>query len=282
VGEALIFGEDPIAAIQNPRLLAAGGDLGKVRHWRAPEFYIDHHLGELKADLAAHPETRLVVFDPLADHIVASTYTRVRSVMIRLRDLAREMKVAVLGIGHPPKGQPASIDAFGGSRGIVTVARAMWLVVKDDDGRRLFLWTKCNLSRVRTGLEFVSVSARVDGKDGRIEAPRASWVDAPVDMTADDWWFLEQARRKRGEPKGAKAAAVAFLEELLKNGPKLAEEVLQAAAEHEISRGTLHRAKESLDIRVAKRAVVDGPWEWMLPAPTKKPNLRLLKRGSAE
>ncbi len=59
VGEALIFCEDPIAAIQNPRLLAAGGDLAKVRHWRAPEFYIDHHLGELKADLAAHPETRL-------------------------------------------------------------------------------------------------------------------------------------------------------------------------------------------------------------------------------
>jgi hypothetical protein len=101
-------------------------------------------------------------------------------------------------------------------------------------------------------------------------------------MTADDWWSLEQTRRKMGEPKGAKAAALAFLQDLLKDGPKLAEEVLRAAAEHEISRGTLHRARESLDIKVAKRAVADGPWEWSLPAPTKKPNLVLLKRGSAE
>jgi len=267
-GEVLIFGEDPIASVQNPRLLAAGGDLARIRHWRAPSFVIDHQLNHLKADLKAHPATKLVVFDPVGDYLIASTYTKVRRVLGELRDLALKHEVAVLGVGHPPKGQPASLDAFGGSRGIVSSARAMWLVVKDENDRRLLLWGKCNLSRVRTGLEFESANVQVHG---RIEAPRVS--DAPVEMTADDWWVLEQQRIKAaaGRPRGAQAEAKEFLEEFLKDGPKPAAEVLAGAAEREIRRGSLHRAKESLKIKVEKQTTADGPWVWTLPPPKQEP-----------
>jgi putative DNA primase/helicase len=120
LGEVLVFGEDSIASIQNPRLIAAGADLAKVRHWRGP-FYLELHLDDLRADLAAHPNTKLIVFDPLGDYITATSYAKVRKVMSSLRELARDKGVAVIGIGHPPKGFPHPVDAFGGSRAGVLV-----------------------------------------------------------------------------------------------------------------------------------------------------------------
>jgi hypothetical protein len=79
-------------------------------------------------------------------------------------------------------------------------------------------------------------------------------------------------------PKGARAEAMAFLEELLKDGPKLADHVLAEAAEREIRRGTLHRAKVSLGIRVEKQGgKPHGPWTWSLPA-DPKPDIVLFKK----
>jgi putative DNA primase/helicase len=266
-GGVLVFGEDSVGQVQNPRLLAARADLRRIRHWKndGPAFYLDHHLADLTADLRAHPGTKLVVLDPLPDYIIASSYAGVRQVMGALRDLVREQGIAVIGIGHPAKGLPAPKDSFGGSRGFPTLARAFWQVVQDEDGRQFMLWVKGNLSGLRTGLEFESPVRQVGRQ--RIEVPYASWIDEPVEMTAQDWWMLEKSRREEKPTKSAKIQATLFLQEFLRDGSKLADEVLEEVKRREIKRGSLHRAKEALGVKVMKQTgVKHGPWVWSLPA----------------
>src|SRR5262249_44336720 len=157
--------------IHKPRLLAAGADVGRVRPWPGDGFYLDHDIPALKAFLSKHPKIKLVVFDPLGDHITATSYAKVRKVMGALRDLAREMGLAVIGTGHPPKGLPHPKDAFGGSRAFPTVARAFWFVAKDDCGnKRTMLWVKGNLSALRTGLDFEAAAKTIKQNGKTIEA----------------------------------------------------------------------------------------------------------------
>jgi len=272
VGEALVFCEDRIASVQNPRLLAAGGDLAKVRHWPATsDFYLDDHLKDLKADLKAHPETRLVVFDPLDDYVIAHSYRNIRAVLGKLLVMVREQGVAVIGVGHPPKGTPASIDSFGGSRGIISRARSFWLVTRDDEDQRLLLWVKCQLTHLRTGLAFEVVGDRVDGFTD--QPPRVVWIDGPVEMTADDWWALEQLRIKEAGKRAKQRRtqederAITLLSELIitPGKPVRVTEIEKVARERNILVGrfdhcrALQRAADQLGIeRNGKWAPPEG------------------------
>jgi putative DNA primase/helicase len=270
-GEVLVISEDPVESMQNPRLLAAGADLTRVRYWKGP-FSIDRaeDLAALKADLTNHPKTKLVVIDPLPDCMRSTSYHGVRNSLLKLRDdVAIKHNVAIVAMGHPPKGLPVPLDSFGGSRGIPSVARGFWMFVREDDDRHLMLFVKCNVSNpVMTGLAFkVGVKSIPAARGKPIEAPHVVWDEEPVMMIAMDWWHSERGRRNQIEPKRAKDIAIAFLKMFLEAGPKLADEVMQAAAGEAIKRGTLQSARMELGLIVEKQpGIAHGPWRWSLPA----------------
>jgi putative DNA primase/helicase len=272
-GEVLVISEDPVASMQNPRLIAAGADLDKVRFWRG-SFNIERDLGDLEADFVEHPNTKLVVLDPLQDFMTATTYHAVRDALRDLIERARKHKVAVVAMGHPPKGLPYPKDSFGGSRGIPTVARAFWFVT-EDDATHLMLFVKCNCAgRNGNGMRFRVVVKTVPAQgDTPVEGLFVAWDEAPVEMSANDWCFSEKGRRNQAEPKRAKDIAMAFLEEFLSDGPKLADEVMQEASRRGVKRGTLQSARMALGLVIRKRpGEAHGPWVWSLPAEQSKPS----------
>jgi AAA domain len=267
-GTALVISEDPVPSMQNPRLLAAGADLDKVRHWRGP-FCIEDDLDDLEATLKAHPSIQLIVIDPLQDCMRAISYHGVRAALAGLVERVRKYKVTIIAMGHPPKGLPAPLDSFGGSRGIPSVARAFWFMTKErEDQHHLMLFVKCNVSApVLSGLGFnVGVKEILDNIGKPVDSPHAVWDDEPVAMSANDWWFTEKGRRGEAEPRRARSIAIAFLQAFLAEGPKLADAVMQEAERRGIGRGTLHTARMELGLVVEKQAgIPHGPSCWSLP-----------------
>jgi putative DNA primase/helicase len=264
-GEVLVISEDPVASMQNPRLLAAGADLTKIRHWKG-SFCIEQDLADLEADLVKHPKTKLLVIDPLQDCMLATTYRKTREVLLKLRAVAEDQGIAIVAMGHPPKGLSYPKDSFGGSRGIPTAARAFWFVT-ENDARHLMLFVKCNCpGRNRDGLQFRADVKPIPVPPQSVEGLYLTWDDEPVMMTAEDWWFTEKGRRNEAEPRRARDIATAFLEEFLEDGPKPADEVVQGAARRGIRRGTLQTAKQALGILAVKQPVAHGSWTWSLPA----------------
>jgi hypothetical protein len=270
-GSMLVFGEDPVDSVHAPRLIAAGADLQKVGAWSG-SFLLDKatDMAELRAYLAAHPDTRLVVFDPLQDYLGnAHNYRAVRSTLIDgLCAIAREFNVAVVAVGHPTKDAATTepIHAFGGSRGIPAAARQFWYVARQENDARLLLWVKSNLSDARTGLEF-KPHPKVIKRDGiSIETVAVEWNPAPIHMTAAEWYALERAKLTATEPKRVKAVAMTFLRDILGDGLEHpAREILDGAVQHDIKPGSLHAAKVALGVVVRKLAVADGAWMWSWP-----------------
>jgi hypothetical protein len=193
VGDVLVISEDTVASVQNPRLLTAGADLDRVRHWKGA-FSVENDLGALEIALKLHPKIKLVVIDPLVDCLSATTYRGSRAALLKLKAVAIKFDIAILCAGHPAKGLPAPLDSFGGSRGITSVSRAFWQIVREGD-RHLLLFAKGNsLDPGVSGLAF-KVELRTTGK--KDEAPVVIWEAPPVMLSAQDWWQIEKTNAAR-------------------------------------------------------------------------------------
>jgi hypothetical protein len=268
VGDVLIIAEDTVASVQNPRLLAAGANLDHVRHWK-DEFSVETDLAPLSHALSLHPKIKLVVIDPLVDCLRSTTYRGTRAALLALKDVAIKHDVAVVCAGHPCKGLPVPLDSFGGSRGITSVSRAFWQIVREDR-RHLLLFVKGNcLDPDVPGLAFKVEPRATDANGKKVEARVVIW-EAPVMLSAQDWWHVEKSKRAASEPKRSLIAATAFLREFLADGSKPAPDVLAAAAAKGIRRNTLFRGQQELGIIVRKETGrAHGGWVWELPAEPK-------------
>jgi putative DNA primase/helicase len=70
------------------------------------------------------------------------------------------------------------------------------------------------------------------------------------------------------ETGGAQGKAVAFLQEMLREGPVAARDLRAAAQAHGHRWRSLERAKEVLGVHATKRGFgLGGTWAWQLPAP---------------
>jgi hypothetical protein len=144
----------------------------------------------------------------------------------------------------------------------------------DDDGydaknpRRLLLSGKNNLGPKAAGIGYRLGLRHVSNF---IEAPYVNWDDEPVDITADEALQAASGGHKDNRIDDAKN----WLREFLTKDPKPADEVKKAAAQQDISVGTLKRAKKSLRVVSFRSGFGEGSvWQWGLPKqwglPTKR------------
>ena len=68
-----------------------------------------------------------------------------------------------------------------------------------------------------------------------------------------------------GHSSSAKREAREFLQEALREGPVLQQEVIADAKANGISQRTLRRAKDDLKVQSYKARTVNGGWMWELP-----------------
>lgn len=258
----LLNAEDDLADTIAPRLDKAGADDTRIvaiegvagptgrRH-----FSLKTDLPRLQEVLQANPHTRLVIIDPIdayCDHVDSHKSAEVRGLLAPLAELAGRYRVAIVAVTHLSKtGGTKAIYRAMGSLAFAAAARSVWMIVKGDVRRRLFLPAKLN------------VGGEPDGLAYHIEDGRVVWEAAPVRMHADDAFAAEAAASEPG--RGAeRREAIAWLREQLAGGPVPASDVIELGGQFGFNERTLQRAFKLLG-GVRKREGFHGRWTWELP-----------------
>jgi len=274
---AILSDEESVSYALRPRLEACGADLSRVfvldgltlADGTPAPFDISTRLSLLDDFLEAHPNCRLMFFDSLAGflgHCDPNDNAAVRRTLGPLSELAERRGVAMVGILHlNKKPDLASVHRISGASAFTAVARAVWLVVRDEDAignaSRLLLPVKCNYADT-TGLRYRIV-------DGAV-----AFETEPVAFGADSV-LAGKHKPDEDDSKSAVDIAADWLRTQLENQPpKMARELFEAAETEGISLKTLYRAKSKLNIEVRKIGFQGAfVWSWNNPLAIEPPLL---------
>jgi putative DNA primase/helicase len=112
------------------------------------------------------------------------------------------------------------------------------------------------------GLGYRLETTWVAGSRGDIRTSRVVFDSGPVSLSAD----AALARAKESASDRPIDAAMTFLRDQLRNGPKGAKDILEAAEGEDITEGTMVRARRRLRIAVKREGFgPGGQWVWSLP-----------------
>jgi hypothetical protein len=228
-------------------------------------FSLQDDLPALALKLAELGEVAAVVIDPISAYLGdtdSHKNAEVRGLLAPLSDLAARYCVSIIGVSHLSKavGSPA-LMRVSGSLAFVAAARAAYLVTPapNDKTRRLLLPMKNNLGPDTPGLAFTIEGATVMCAAGPIETSRVVWDAEPVHFTADE---AIQSEATEAKCTSAVEEVADWLQEVLIDGPRPADEVIKLAKAEGFAERTLRRARKRLGIKAMKR---EGGWFLSLP-----------------
>ena len=265
-----VAGEDDPEDALVPRLIAAGADLSRVHILTAVRVHGQEASDSLRLDLDAsaidrflhrHPEIRLIVIDPISNHLGRVSMVdeqEVRATLSPLQEIAQEHRVAIIGVMHLNKKEGLSaIHRVSGAGAFIGVARASWLFAPNPESQsnQLMLPLKNNYMRKSSGRAYLLAERGVSIEGEDVPVPFIEW-QGESDLDADE--VLAAPRRSE-----AFTSAKAFLKDLLAKGPCDASVVSDTAAAAGISERTLDRVKKELRVESSKKST--GRWEWSLP-----------------
>jgi hypothetical protein len=277
----LLSAEDAREQVVVPRLLAAGADRTRVHFDDVSSVGLRRQLFlpddvPLLADMVEEHSAQLVVIDPLMAHLPGKVNSwmdqSIRLALAPLAQLAESTGAAVILVSHLNKGQGTDpLQRLGGSIGLAAAARSVLFLARDPDdperesgSDRVLAHVKSNLGLIDGSLRF-RVEPTVLGNaelSAGIEAPRI------VELGASPYSGNELLAVREEEPAGARAEAISFLREELKEGPRPVRELEKAAEEAGLSWDTVKRSKSAAGARSSKLAgVKNGPWIWELSEP---------------
>jgi len=242
--------EDSYAQTIRPRLEQFGADCEKIftidetdRGLTYDDERIERTLSETGASL--------LIIDPLQafwGKANMNAANSVRPLMKHIGAIAARHNCAVLLVGHLHKGRGkasyrglGSIDIFAAARSVLTVGS-----VGGDANIRAVVHNKSNLAPPGKSLTFM-----LDPSTG------FNWMgedDITIDELLNGW--------ARSKPESRFSTARSFVENILRDGPVAATEIMSKAAEQGIATKTLQRAKVDLRVYSRKR---DNAWYWELP-----------------
>lgn len=165
------------------------------RKWVA----LDKHASAIVRHLREHPDTRLIVVDPISAYmgnVDARKNAEVRGALVPIAAMAATGRVAVVCLTHLNKSvqTPKVLYRLMDSIAFGAVARAVLGVFPDrkdpGDERRLFLHVKMNLVRRPPGLAY-----RI--KEAEPGIPKIEWEPTAVSTKADDALAAETAPAER-------------------------------------------------------------------------------------
>jgi hypothetical protein len=268
--DVLIFSsEDAAGDTLVPRLIAVGADLTRisiVETTTTPDgvkqFSLDTDLPALRAALADNPKLKLIIIDPLLNHLGKLNGNKeqdVRSALTPLGELAKEFKVAILVVTHPNKRSDVdAIASAGGALAVVGCMRTAWRFMesKDEEGLRYMAPLKSNLanSGMSIAYETVGETIQIDGKD--VEIGRIKW-GSESSITLDDLMPGDKPSKTKKYDK-----CVTWMVSALEAGPVLQSKMEADYKAMGFGEGTVKKVKSDLKVKSTKTA---GPWVWALP-----------------
>jgi hypothetical protein len=247
----LVSAEDDLADTIRPRLDAADADPAFIHLLRGVKggpfdnagFVLPRDRGMLRKAVEDIRDVRLIVLDPLVAFLTSSSATNnvaLRTVLASLQCMAEEFSFAVLAISHLTKASAAApIYRAMGSIGLVAAARAVWTLWPDADNHRrtFFVPLKCNLSEAVSALAYT-----IAVKPGDHPAPNLLWEANALPLA------LVSTSTAHPLPRLRDQQAIAWLADILKEGPVAATQVETAAGDEGFGRNVLRRAKAALNV----------------------------------
>ncbi|GGM55716.1 hypothetical protein GCM10012275_28530 [Longimycelium tulufanense] len=284
-----VYNEDDLASTIVPRLLVAGNklntDLDRVHPVRVREGDTWDRV-MLPADCALirdaiqHTGAVAVFIDPLSSNLTAKNNDQkeMRAALERVRGMAEDTGVAIVGLAHLRKAQSTNIvEAMMGSVELGNVARAILGAVLDPDqeGTAILSQEKNNkgrmdLSSYRYRTAEVVVPGVTDG--GRpITTSKIQW-EGKADITASD--IMHDAVASGLVGKSALKEAATFLIDYLSmpnnGGSATKRDVLKAAYTEGHSKSTIERAAARLGLESVSSGT--GPSRiWRIPIKVEAP-----------
>ena len=261
-GKTLILtAEDGIADTIVPRIKKLGGDSSQVCVLEGVRDKQGTRPLNLKHDLdmlvAAIEEVRpaLVIIDPISAYLGDTNSfkdSEVRGLLSPVKDILERYNVTLLAIAHLNKNQQQSvIHRTSGAVAFVAAARLGWVVAKDpnDDDRRILAMFKHNLCAKAPSLTY------------ELDGGAVTW-----DLTAPDIDAETLLQSSDPEARSKQQDAVAFLEDILEDGPIKQTDLFQTARKNGIAESAIQRAKSKIGIKPSKQGYgKDSFWLWRLP-----------------
>jgi putative DNA primase/helicase len=272
-GQALIWsGEDAIDDTLLPRFMSAGGDRNEIGFISGVEengekrpFDPARDMDGLAAICARLGRVKLVVIDPIVatSKLDSHRNAETRRDLQPLVDLGEQTKAVILGIHHLTKRSENDdpLDRVSGSLAYGAAPRMVLLSAIDPaqaEPHGVVMRAKSNIGPPRGGFAFRAEMRPLDGY-AHISAQRILWGDY-LDETARD--ILTRLEGGKTEPEMRKAAL--FLREALKDGPKMAGEVIANGEATGFDKRALQRALRKLNGTSEKVSFGTG-WIWSLP-----------------
>lgn len=261
----IVNGEDGEEDTIRPRLLRLGADLDRVfvldrEDDSAGPLRLPTQLGPLD-DAVRQSQARLVILDPimafLDERILSLSDQSVRRLLYPLGRLADRHQSAVLMHRHLNKSSAGcSLYRGSGSIAFLAACRSGWVVGRDPASQAtcVLAQLKNNLAPPQPSLVYQLLS-QAEGP------PALTWLgESPLNS---DQLLGGRLPRSLSSPRDR---ARDFLLGFLEDGPCTAREVWQAAQGQGLSKRTLDRAKEELDIRSGR--IGSGEQQvnyWLLP-----------------
>jgi putative DNA primase/helicase len=290
-GNVLIWsGEDGVADTIVPRLLAMGADPDHVfiistvtKDGVKRPFNPADDLTDLEAEIKKiDGGIDLLIIDPLVSAKQGKLKNPDLNIDMRqglqhVVDFAEKHNCAVIGIHHLAKasiGNEPTLRVLG-SVAISAVARIILMAVKQqgelkkDAPPRMLVRAKSNLGPDGGGFGYDIQAAHLT--EPAVETSQIKWL-GKIDGEARDLVAgAEETPKRDGDSKQATAKAVAFLLEMLKDGPVPSNEAKQRMLDADHSIRSIKNAKKELNVKSVKPSTVDGPWTWRLPREDEDP-----------
>jgi len=267
--------EDELADTVCPRLHQAGAELSKCAALAAVRSEADglaqplslaRDLRAVRETLLTRPDCRLIVIDPISaymGYVDSNSNTDVRTLLFPLSQLAAEFDVAIVVVTHfNKKGSGRTIYRAMGSLAFVAASRSAWVLVRDpeDEGRRIFLPLKSNLSDKSAGMAF-----RLQAPTGAAVA-KIDWESEAVIESADQLLCVSGAFNKAAQTyRDEESYALKRLREALTEGPVEQKWLFSLFRPPCVSDPQLYRAADKLGVIKMKESYSNTSWVWALP-----------------
>jgi len=166
--------EDAAADTLVPRLMAAGADKDKVMLLQSvvtdkgpKDFTLDTDLNVLRSFLESNPDVKVVIIDPIMNHLghlKGNSEQEVRMALSPLAKIAEKFGVAIILVTHYNKTKDTdSIQRVGGAMGMVGAVRVAWSFGENKlTGKMEMTPLKANIAPNTGGLEYQIVSEEVE------------------------------------------------------------------------------------------------------------------------
>jgi hypothetical protein len=271
---AIVSSEDAAKDTLIPRLMAADANLNNILILNNvttskgdKDLTLDTDIPALRETLEQNPEVKVIIIDPIMNHLgrlKGNSEQEVRLGLSPLAKLAEQFGVAIILVTHYNKSQGTdSIQRVGGAMGMVGAVRVAWSFGKNKlNGKMEMTPLKANIAPNTGGLEYEVVSTEVEINGQWVPMGKLEFGEK-THSSADA--TLSSSKKDENIPQYKQAAE--WLIEHLSNGePKPAADIYKSAESMGYSEDTMKSAVKDLNGLILKTNPVNpGPWFWQIP-----------------